>query len=130
MDFGFSSAKRLKSGWQFDLVFRTGRRETGALVRLLFLTKAEGPALVGVTVGKKIAGAARRTRGRRVMRESFRRLLPWIKEGTWIVASLRENALGAKADEVYADMALSLKRRGLLKAEWPGADWNVDCRDD
>ena len=77
---------------------------------------------MGVTVGKKIAGAARRTRGRRVMRESFRRLLPWIKEGTWIVASLRENALGAKADEVYADMALSLKRRGLLKAEWPGVD--------
>ena len=56
MDFGFSSAKRLKSGWQFDLVFRTGRRETGALVRLLFLTKAKGPALAGVTVGKKIAG--------------------------------------------------------------------------
>ena len=79
-----------------------------------------------MTVGKKIAGAARRPRGRRVMREAVRRLLPWVREGTWIVASLRENALGAKADEIYADMALSLKRRGLLVQEWPGADWNID----
>ena len=95
-------------------------------MRLLFLTKAKGPTLAGVTVGKKIAGAARRTRGRRGMREAVRRLLPWVREGTWIVASLRENALGAKADEIYADMALSLKRRGLLVQEWPGADWNID----
>lgn len=97
-------------------------------MRLLFLTKLEGPALVGVTVGKKIACAAERTRGRRVMREALRRLFPWLREGTWLVASLRENALKAGADEVYADMALSLKRRGLLVPEWPGADWNVDSR--
>lgn len=126
MKFGFSSDKRLKSGWQFDLIFRTGRRETGGLVRLLFVVKNEGPAQVGVTVGKKMANAPQRTRGRRVMRESMRRLLPWIKDGVWIIASLRENALSAKADEVYADIASSLKRRGLMKKEWPGADWNID----
>lgn len=95
---------------------------------MLFITKMEGPPLVGVTVGRKIAHAVRRVRGRRVMREAFRRLLPWIKEGTWIIASLREKALEAGADEVYADMAASLKRRGLLRADWPGADWKVDAK--
>ena len=92
----------------------------------MFVEKRDGPAQIGVTVGKKMANAPQRTRGRRVMRESMRRLLPWIKDGVWIVASLRESALEANAQDVYADIAASLKRRGLMKPEWPGADWNAD----
>lgn len=94
----------------------------------MFLTKREGRALVGVTVGRKVACAVKRTRGRRIMRESFRRLLPWIKDGTWVVASLRANALGAKADDVYRDMARIMSRRKLLKPDWGGADWNIDSK--
>ncbi|MCE5201321.1 MAG: ribonuclease P protein component [Synergistaceae bacterium] len=126
MDFGFAAAVRLRSRWQFDLVFRTGRRETGELVRLFFVERPSGPTLVGVTVGKKIAIAAKRTRGRRIMRESFRRLLPWINDGVWIVGSLRENALGLSACDVYLDIGRSLKRRGLLSPEWPGFCWEID----
>lgn len=95
-------------------------------MRLLFVTERDGPPLVGVAVGRKIACAAQRVRGRRIMREAFRRLLPWIKDGTWIVASLREKGLDTKADEIYMDIAASLKRRGLLSPHWPGADWEID----
>ncbi|MDO4988740.1 MAG: ribonuclease P protein component [Synergistes sp.] len=126
MDFSFSADDRLKHGWQFDLVFRTGRRETGALVRLLFVTGTNESSLVGVTVGKKIANAVRRTRGRRVMREALRRLLPWVKDGVWLVAVMRESALRASARDVYCDLAASMKKRGLLVSEWPGVDWYVD----
>ena len=129
MDFSFSSAVRLKRRWQFDLVFRTGRRETGELVRLFFLAVPTSPVMVGVTVGKKIAGAAKRTRGRRMMRESFRRLLPWMKDGFWVIASMRESALDLSSREVYFDMARMLKKRGLMKDDWPGADWDADSRD-
>ncbi|MEG1641974.1 MAG: ribonuclease P protein component [Synergistaceae bacterium] len=128
MKFGFSSAVRLKRGWQFDIVFRTGRRETGELVRLFFVAQSSEPTQVGVTVGKKIAKANRRTRGRRMLREAFRKLLPWMKEGIWIVASLREKALLLSAEEVYFDVARSLKRRGLMRDDWPGPDWDVDCK--
>lgn len=127
MGFGFSSGVRLKRGWQFDLVFRTGRRETGDLVRLFFVDAPDSPALIGVTVGRKIAKATRRVRGRRMLRESFRRLLPWIKDGVWIVGSLRESALDLSAPDVYLDIVHSMKRRGLLKADFPGADWQVDA---
>lgn len=126
MNFGFSSAVRLKHGWQFDLVFRTGRRETGELVRLLFVERAAEPTKIGVTVGRKIANAAKRSRGRRIMRESFRRLLPWIKDEVWIVASLRENGLGKSSKDLYRDIARSLKRRGLMRPDWPGPDWDLD----
>lgn len=126
MEFGFSSDVRLKSGWQFDLIFRTGRRETGDLVRLFFVDAPDPSTLVGVTVGRRIAKASKRVRGRRMLRESFRRLLPWIKDGVWIVGSLRENALGLSATDIYLDMARSMKRRGLLKPDFPGVDWNID----
>jgi ribonuclease P protein component len=126
VNFGFSSAVRLKRGWQFDLVFRTGRRETGELVRLFFLDRPDDDTLVGVTVGRKIANAAKRTRGRRVLRESFRKLLPWMKDGLWIVGSLRENALDRSARDIYMDIGRSMKRRGLMDPDWTGPDWKID----
>ena len=92
----------------------------------MFVERPGEPALVGVTVGRKTANASKRTRGRRMMREAFRRLLPWIRDGVWIIASLRETALDKSSIEVYLDIARSLKRRGLLRKDWPGPDWGVD----
>ena len=100
----------------------------GELVRLFFVERPSGPTMVGVTVGKKMAMAAKRTRGRRMLRESFRRLLPWVRDGVWIVASLRENALSLSAGDIYLDMGRALKRRGLMKEDWPGPDWEVDTK--
>jgi ribonuclease P protein component len=81
---------------------------------------------VGFTVGKKIAGAAERVRGRRILRESMRRLLPWMKEGIWLVASLREKGLGSDATSIYYETAGLLEKSGMLTDEWNGADWRVD----
>ncbi|MDR2780587.1 MAG: ribonuclease P protein component [Synergistaceae bacterium] len=125
--FSFASSMRLKSSWEFDTVFRAGRQLKGELVRIRFLY-GECETKVGVAVGKKIAPAVGRVRGRRILRESLRRLLPWIKEGVWLVATLREHALGFDAVSVYYDAAALLKRAGLLKKDWNGADWRVDDR--
>ena len=82
--------------------------------------------MIGVAVGKKMANAPQRSRGRRILRESFRRLLSWIKDGVWMVGSLREKALSASAKDVYIDIATILKKRDLMKEDWPGMDWDVD----
>ncbi len=95
---------------------------------MLYVTKAEGPARAGVAVGKKIACGARRVRGRRLLREAARRLLPWVRESVWFVASLRESGLGASARDVYYDLASCMERCGLLSKEWPGADWSADSK--
>jgi ribonuclease P protein component len=127
---------RLKKSWEFDAVFRAGRRQWGELVRICYLYRENSPVRVGVAVGKKIANSVGRSRGRRMLRESFRRLIPWIEDGVWIVAMLRECALSERADAVYRDAALILKRSGLLSAGWGGSDWRCDscgsrtCRED
>jgi ribonuclease P protein component len=117
---------RLKKAWEFDAVFRTGRQLRGELVRICFLQRGSEPARTGVAVGKRIAGAVGRAHGRRLLRESARRLIPWVKDGLWLVMSLRERALQESAAAVYADAAGLLERAGLLTESWDGADWQVD----
>ncbi|MDR1516173.1 MAG: ribonuclease P protein component [Synergistaceae bacterium] len=128
LGFPFGPNARLKKGWEFDAVFRTGRQLRGELVRLCYLRKQGERTRIGLAVGKKIAGAVGRSRGRRVLRESARRLLPWIEDGVWIVLSLREKALGSNADAVYADTASLLKRAGLMGSGWRGPNWRADER--
>jgi ribonuclease P protein component len=127
VSFRYPASVRLKRGWEFDLVFRTGRREKGALVRLLFVAGGEGGARLGVAVGRKVGNAVVRSRGRRVMRESLRRLLPWIRPGVRAVTSLREAGIGANARVVYAELCRLFLRAGLLVDSWPGPDFDADA---
>jgi ribonuclease P protein component len=125
--FPFASSMRLKNSWEFDAVFRAGRQLKGELVRIYYV-RAEGGTKIGVAVGKKIAGAVMRVRGRRMLRESLRRLFPWITGGVWMVASMRERGLGRNSVSIYYETAALLERSGLLTGDWSGADWRVDDR--
>lgn len=125
VSFSLPSSRRLKNQREFDAVFRAGRTLKGELVRICYLYR-DGGTLVGVAVGKKIAGAVARARGRRILRESIRRLLPWLKEGIWLVVSLREKGLGSDAVAVYYETAGLLEKSGMLSDGWNGADWRAD----
>ena len=119
--------RTLKKGWEFDLVFRTGFRIQGELVRLLLLRSVSGfggGLRVGYAVGKRQGDAHVRNRGRRVLREAFRRLAPLFEADAVMVLSLKNNALGAKATDVFYDMADVFKRNGLVKRS-RSAVWDV-----
>ena len=92
-------------------------------MRLLFVKAPDGKTRFAMAVGKKIAKAHSRNRGRRMLKESVRRLYPWIREGWWFALMLTDDGLNAKADEVYADLGALLKKRGLMKNDWPGPVW-------
>ena len=44
---------RLKKGWEYDYVFRTGSRFKGELVRLLFVEAPDDRTRIGLAVGKR-----------------------------------------------------------------------------
>ena len=123
--FPFASSMRLKNSWEFDAVFRTGRQLKGELVRIYYLYR-DSDTKVGAAAGKRIGSAAKRVRGRRMIRETLRRIMPWIKEGVWLVISLRECALESDAVSIYYETAGLLERAKLLSDYWNGADWRVD----
>ena len=100
----------LRKGREFDLIFRTGLRIQGDLVRLLFLRNPVQLGLrVGYAVGKRQGKAHVRNRGRRVLREAFRRLTPWVVSDVTLVLSLKDGVL---------------RRQGLLLDGWDGAAWD------
>ncbi len=121
--FPFPAAFRLKQGWEYDTLFRTGSRLKGRLVRLLFVQAPDGKTRCAMAVGKKMGKAVRRNRGRRVLREAVRRLYPWLKDGWWFALMLTERGMNATAPEVYADLGRVLSKEGFLSDDWPGAVW-------
>lgn len=92
-------------------------------MRLLFLKAEDGVVRIGRAVGKRQGKSHDRNRGRRVLKEGFRRLLPWIRPGVWIVAGLSSAGMGARSTDVYKELARLLEGGGYLKPEWPGANW-------
>lgn len=118
--FPYPASLRLKKGWEYDTLFRTGSRLKGRLVRLLFVKAPDGKTRYAMAVGKKLGKAHRRNRGRRLLREAVRRLHPWVKQGWWFAMMLSGPGIDAGAAAVYADLAQTFRRGGFLEDDWPG----------
>lgn len=96
-------------------------------MRMYFICADNEKKRFGVAVSKKFAGSVKRSRGKRMLRESLRRLSPWVKDGFWVVLSLRERGLSLKACDIYMDAAKLFERCGLLNGAWKGPNWSVDA---
>lgn len=92
-------------------------------MRLLCVSAPDGEIRCGLAVGKKLAMAHGRNRGRRILKEAVRRILPWVRPGVWIVLSLSEEGLQSKAGDIYEELSMLMKKRGMLQNDWPGPQW-------
>ena len=72
-----------------------------------------GTPRAGITTGKKVGNAVRRSRCRRVIREAYRGLLPSIQGGWDFVFVARGRTAGLKSGEVRRIMAAHLKAAGV-----------------
>ena len=106
---------KLRKGFEFDIIFRTGTRINGELVRLLYVRDAKSESIkYGCAVGKRQGKAHVRNRGRRILREAFRTVSGRIAPGTSIVLMLSDKGLALKTQAISRELERLLSRRKLL----------------
>ncbi|MBN1333809.1 MAG: ribonuclease P protein component [Synergistales bacterium] len=127
MKLKFPRCNRITRSWEYDLVFRTGSRISGQLVRLLFVrTHGEEVPKIGIVVGKKQGKSVFRNLHRRKMKEAVRRLLPYFDRGYMIVLGIRKEGYFANPKDIYSDLLEVASRAGILTESYDALSLTED----
>lgn len=108
----------LKKNYEFDRVYKKGKSEHGAELSLFYVPRRDkGPSHFGVTVSRKVRGAAQRNRVKRVLRELCYLYLPAIKPGYDLVLTGRSLAEKGSFERLRRDFEKLLRRARLLDTD-------------
>ncbi|MCK5070520.1 MAG: ribonuclease P protein component [Desulfocapsa sp.] len=79
----------LRKGREFDRVYRQGIRRHGKGFTLIFCPNELGYNRIGISIHRKLKGAVKRNRVKRIIRESFRLERALYPSGADIVFAVR-----------------------------------------
>jgi ribonuclease P protein component len=108
-------SERIRRRSEFQRVYDQGIRASGRLLTLVVLPNVHGVSRLGIVATRKLGGAARRNRAKRLVREVFRRAKP--AGALDVVVVLRPEAAEASLEALGADYQAALERcRARLRA--------------
>ena len=107
----------LKDNRDFSRLYRRGKSYVSPVLVTYVLKNKSDNLRFGITTGKKIGKAVKRTRARRVIRASYYTLFPCIKEGYDFVFVARGKTPYVKSQVVLKAMKQHLKSAGVLKKD-------------
>lgn len=81
----------VRKGWEFERVYRGGKRLHGEGFTLICLPNQTKSSRLGISVHRKIRGAVKRNRIKRIIREAFRVEREQFPAGMDIVFAVRLN---------------------------------------
>jgi ribonuclease P protein component len=112
----FRPRQRLAARGEFDRVFRSGCRLDGRLFVLLAAPNGRKLGRLGLTVARRLGGAAERNRARRLLRESFRRQTTDATTGFDLVLLAKADIVGRTQAEVDREYRERMRRLERLSA--------------
>lgn len=114
----------LKEHHLYNKTFQRGARFSGKYLSVFVLRdyaakrlKKENPEKkaynrIGLSVTKRVGGAVKRSRAKRILRAGYRAVEPELKTGFLIVISPRDTVLSAKSTDIEKEL-----RRGFSKLD-------------
>ncbi len=111
--------RTLAHAWQFRRCYDSGKKFVARHV-VIFLHPAQEPdgLRVGVVASRKVGGAVKRNRAKRLLRASARRIAPrWNDRHIWVVMVAKASIVQVGADEVQDDIERALLAGGELDRE-------------
>jgi ribonuclease P protein component len=109
MDRRLRADRRLRRRHEFQNVYDRGARTHGRLMTVFLLPQDDGRTKLGIAATRKLGGAARRNRAKRLIREVFRQHPN--PPGWHIVVVPRPALLEASFESIEADYASCIARR-------------------
>jgi ribonuclease P protein component len=109
-------ARTLTHAWQFRRCYDAGTKLV-ARHAVIFLHRAEPPdgVRVGVVASRKVGGAVKRNRAKRLLRQGARRIAEkWIDRHIWVVLVAKASIIEARAGEIEDDIERALVQSGEL----------------
>jgi ribonuclease P protein component len=105
--------------WQFRYCYDGGRKIVTRYAVVFMRAPVDPDGMrVGVVASRKVGGAVKRNRARRLLRETARALAPrWQNRPLWIVFVARESINERSATEVREDIARALGENGAFNFE-------------
>ncbi len=105
----------LRENTRFRTLYYRGKSAANPLL-VIFAMKNRLPVTrTGITTGKKVGKAVRRSRCRRVIRAAYRSLAPRVKDGYDLVFVARAKTPFVKSGEVAKAMETLLFEMGVMK---------------
>lgn len=105
--------EKLKENWVFRRAYNKGKSYVTPYFVVYILKNRTGSVRLGITAGKKIGGAVKRNRAKRVIYAAFRNICRNIPGGYDFVIVARTRILAVKSQEVQRLLEKQLKAAGL-----------------
>ena len=107
----------IKENRDFSHLYRKGKSFVSPVL-VTYITKNKSDNLrFGITTGKKVGKAVKRTRARRVIRASYYELYPYMNRGYDIIFVARGKTPYVKSQVVKKAMKKHLKEAGVIRDE-------------
>ncbi len=105
----------IKENRDFSRMYKKGKSFVSPVLVTYVLKNKTNNLRFGITTGKKVGNAVKRSRARRVIRAAYFELYPEIKQGYDFIFVARGKTPHVKSQVIYKAMKQHLKSAKLLK---------------
>ena len=117
----------IKEHHLYNKAYKKGRSYVGKLVTVYVLKDLTAEKLkranpqkkyvnrIGLSVSKKLGGAVKRNRAKRLIRAGFDVVKPYIRTGNLIIIGARVAILSKKSTQIAAELEVAFKTLGLYE---------------